>query len=92
MSSSTGKNRKEDTSENSLKLDFNTQKIEKRDYIRLESDDENDTQENDWKLKEEGKNRNSKGRQTEKEEKGEKETTISNSEEGKGKKGVLRKI
>ena len=84
-----GKNRTEDTSEDSLKLDFKIQKIEKTDYIKLESDDEIDTQENDQKLKEEGKNHNTNGRQTGKEEKGEKETTINNREEDKGKKGVI---
>ena len=57
-----GKNRTEDTSEDSLKLDFKIQKIEKTDYIKLESNDENDTQENDRKLKEEGKNHNTNGR------------------------------
>ena len=84
-----GKNRTEDTSEDSLKLDFKIQKIEKTDYIKLESDDEIDTQENDQKLKEEGKNHYTNGRQTKKEEKGEKETTRNNREEDKGKKGVM---
>ena len=36
-------------------LNFKIQKTEKTDYIKLESADENDTQENDRKLKEEGK-------------------------------------
>ena len=65
-----GNNRTEDTSEDSLKLNFKIPKIEKTDYIKLESDDEIDTQENDQKLKEEGKNHNTNGRQTEKKRKG----------------------
>ena len=84
-----GRNRTEETSKDSLKLDFKIQKIEKTDYIKLESDDETDTQENDQKLKEEGKSHYTNGRQTKKEEKGEKETTINNREEDKGKKGVM---
>ena len=57
-----GKNRTEDTSEDSLKLDLKIQKIEKIEYIKLEIDDEIGTQENDRKLKEEGKNHNTNGR------------------------------
>ena len=81
------KNRTEDKSEDSLKLDFKIQKIEKTDNIKLESDNEIDTHENDRKLKEERKIVTN-GRQTEKEEKEEEEATINNREEDKGKKGV----
>ena len=63
--------------------------MKKTDYIKLESGDKIDTQENGQKLKEEGKNHNTKGKETEKEEKWEKETTINNREEDKGKKGVI---
>ena len=41
------KEQTEDKSEGSLKLDFKIQKIEKTDNIKLESDDEIDTHEND---------------------------------------------
>ena len=83
-----GKNRTEDKSEDGLKLDFKIQKIQKTDNIKLESDDEIDTHENDRKLKAERKNHNTISRQTEKEEKGGKETRINNRKEDKGKKGV----
>ena len=73
-----GKNRTEGTSEDSLKLNFKIQNIEKTDYIKLESNNEIDTHENDRKLKEGGKNHDTNGRQTEKEEKGRMETIINN--------------
>ena len=41
------KEQTEGKSEGSLKLDFKIQKIEKTDNIKLESDDEIDTHEND---------------------------------------------
>ena len=41
------KEQTEDKSEGNLKLDFKIQKIEKTDNIKLESDDEIDTHEND---------------------------------------------